>query len=91
MVKASDSKSDGLCPRRFESCPLRNIFEAKTIVEFHLLHICVQFYRKEGHDVRCLISIENWTKWLLAFPVVYTAYGDFQFGHHEREIFAAHR
>lgn len=23
MVKASDSKSDGVSPRRFESCPLR--------------------------------------------------------------------
>ena len=26
MVKESDSKSDGLCPHRFESCRLRNIF-----------------------------------------------------------------
>ena len=63
----------------------------KRYLKFKFLHICVKFCRKEGHDVRCLISIENWTKWLLAFPVVYTAYGDFQFGHHEREIFAAHR
>ena len=28
---------------------------------------------------------------MLSFPVVYTNYGDFQFGHHEREVFAAHR
>ena len=26
MVKESDSKSDGLCPHRFESCRLRNFF-----------------------------------------------------------------
>ena len=26
VVKASDSKSDGLCPRRFESCRLRDFF-----------------------------------------------------------------
>ena len=26
VVKASDSKSDGVSPRRFESCPLRRIF-----------------------------------------------------------------
>lgn len=25
MVKASDSKSDGVSPRRFESCPLRPV------------------------------------------------------------------
>ena len=25
VVKASDSKSDGLCPHRFESCPMRII------------------------------------------------------------------
>ncbi len=28
---------------------------------------------------------------MLSFPVTYTQYGDFQFGYHEREIFAAHR
>ena len=28
---------------------------------------------------------------MLSFPVVYTAYGGFQFGYHEREVFAAHR
>ena len=44
-----------------------------------------------GHEVRCVISIENWTRWMLGFPVVYTNYGDFQFGFHEREVFAAHR
>eukprot|EP00094_Tigriopus_californicus_P012301 TCALIF_11890-PA protein Name:"Similar to Conoporin-Cn1 (Conus consors)" AED:0.18 eAED:0.19 QI:0/0/0/0.66/1/1/3/0/211 len=37
------------------------------------------------------MSIENWTRWMLSFPVVYTHYGDFQFGFHEREVFAAHR
>ena len=26
VVKAFDSKSNGLCPRRFESCRLRNLF-----------------------------------------------------------------
>lgn len=35
--------------------------------------------------------IENWSKWMLNFPVVYTQYGDFQYGFHEREVFPAHR
>ena len=34
----------------------------------------------DGHEIRCIISIENWTKWMLTFPVVYNLYGDFQFG-----------
>lgn len=25
-----------------------------------------------GHEVRCILSIENWSKWMLSFPVVYT-------------------
>ena len=45
----------------------------------------------EGHEVRCIISVENWSKWMLSFPVVYTQYGDFQYGFHEREIFPSHR
>ena len=45
----------------------------------------------DGHEVRCILSIENWSRWTLGFPVVYTHYGDFQFGFHEREVFAAHR
>lgn len=45
----------------------------------------------EGHEVRCIISIENWSKWMLSFPVVYTLYGDFQYGYHEREVFPSHR
>jgi hypothetical protein len=45
----------------------------------------------EGHEVRCIISIENWSKWMLSFPVTYTLYGDFQYGYHEREIFPSHR
>lgn len=48
-------------------------------------------HRNDNHEVRCIISIENWSRWMLAFPVVYTHYGDFQFGYHEREVFAAHR
>jgi hypothetical protein len=32
----------------------------------------------EGHEVRCIISIENWSRWMLSFPVTYTLYGDFQ-------------
>ena len=36
--------------------------------------------RASGHDVRCLIHIENWTKWSLAYPVFYTRYGHFQRG-----------
>ena len=31
-----------------------------------------------GHEVRCIMVIENWSKWMLNFPVVYTQYGDFQ-------------
>ena len=45
----------------------------------------------DGHEVRCIISVENWSKWMLSFPVVYTRYGDFQYGFHEREIFPSHR
>ena len=45
----------------------------------------------DGHEVRCILSIENWSRWTLGFPVVYTHYGDFQFNFHEREVFAAHR
>ena len=45
----------------------------------------------DGHEVRCIMSIENWSQWMLSFPVVYTQYGDFQYGFHEREIFPAHR
>ena len=45
----------------------------------------------DGHEVRCVMVIENWSKWMLNFPVVYTQYGDFQYGFHEREIFPAHR
>ncbi|XP_040575684.1 conoporin-Cn1 [Lepeophtheirus salmonis] len=45
----------------------------------------------DGHEVRCLVSIENWTKWILSYPVVYQHYGHFQFGYHEREIFPSHR
>jgi len=45
----------------------------------------------EGHEVRCIMVIENWSKWMLNFPVVYTQYGDFQYGFHEREVFPAHR
>ena len=37
------------------------------------------------------MSIENWSQWMLSFPVVYTQYGDFQYGFHEREVFPAHR
>ena len=32
----------------------------------------------DGHEVRCILSIENWSRWTLGFPVVYTHYGDFQ-------------
>jgi len=28
---------------------------------------------------------------MLSFPVVYTLYGDFQYGYHEREVFPSHR
>ena len=45
----------------------------------------------EGHEVRCVMVIENWSRWMLEIPVVYTQYGDFQYGFHEREIFPAHR
>ena len=45
----------------------------------------------DGHEVRCIMSIENWSQWMLSFPVVYTQYGDFEYGFHEREIFPAHR
>lgn len=45
----------------------------------------------DGHEVRCIMSIENWSQWMLSFPVVYTQYGDFQYGFHEREVFPAHR
>lgn len=47
--------------------------------------------RNTGHDVRVLIVVENWTKWLLCYPVVYHHYGGFQGNFHEREVFPAHR
>jgi hypothetical protein len=47
--------------------------------------------KSDGHSVRCILSIENWSRWTLGFPVVYTHYGGFQFNFHEREVFAAHR
>jgi len=56
-----------------------------------LNYASVRALRNDGHEVRCVISIENWTKWLLSFPVTYANSGDFQFGFHEREVFAAHR
>ena len=65
--------------------------------DFDMLHIleppfapCL-FLLLLGHEVRCIIVIENWSRWMLNFPVVYTQYGDFQYGFHEREIFPAHR
>ena len=36
--------------------------------------------KSHGHEIRCLIHIENWTKWLLGYPVYYTKYGVFQRG-----------
>ena len=53
--------------------------------------LCLNFLLLLGHEVRCIIVIENWSRWMLNFPVVYTQYGDFQYGFHEREIFPAHR
>ena len=47
--------------------------------------------KNDGHEVRCLLSVENWSRWTLGFPVVYNHYGGFQFNFHEREVFAAHR
>jgi len=44
-----------------------------------------------GHPVRCIINIENWTKWLLGYPVFYFKHGTFQKGFHEREVFPSHR
>ena len=31
-------------------------------------------------QVRCIIHVENWTKWLLGHPVYYFKYGHFQRG-----------
>jgi len=42
-------------------------------------------------QVSCTISIENWSKWLLANPVYYLQYGKWSQNHHEREIFPSHR
>jgi len=44
-----------------------------------------------GHEIRCIINIENWTKWLLGYPVFYLKHGTFQKGFHEREVFPSHR
>ena len=38
VVKESDSKSDGLCPRRFESCSSRTFFKSEHI------HIRIYFH-----------------------------------------------
>merc|ERR1711915_672979 len=42
-------------------------------------------------QVSCTISIENWSKWLLANPVYYLQYGKWSQNYHEREIFPSHR
>ncbi len=34
----------------------------------------------EGHEMRCIINIENWTQWLLGYPVFYFKHGYFQPG-----------
>ena len=36
--------------------------------------------KKTRHDIRCLVNIDNWTKWLLGYPTYYTKYGVFQNG-----------
>jgi len=43
------------------------------------------------HQVGCIINIENWTQWLLGYPVYYFKYGHFQTKFHEREVFPSHR
>ena len=30
------------------------------------------------HQIGCIINIENWSKWLLGYPVYYFKYGAFQ-------------
>jgi hypothetical protein len=32
------------------------------------------------HEMRCLINIENWTQWLMGYPVFYFKHGTFLSG-----------
>jgi len=44
-----------------------------------------------SHQISCIINIENWSKWLLGYPVYYFKYGTFHTTFHEREVFPSHR
>ncbi|XP_023328862.1 tereporin-Ca1 [Eurytemora carolleeae] len=44
-----------------------------------------------GHQVRCILNVENWTRWLLGYQVFYFKHGTFQKGFHDREVFPSHR
>ena len=44
-----------------------------------------------GHGARCLINIENWSKWTLNSPMVYIEKGNLQYGFQEREIVPSNR
>ena len=49
------------------------------------------FRHDGGHAVRCIISIENFSRWNLSNPRVLNESGEFQYGFHAREILPARR
>jgi len=44
-----------------------------------------------SHQVSCVINLENWSKWLLSYPVYYFRHGTFHSSFHDRDVFPGHR
>jgi hypothetical protein len=42
-------------------------------------------------QVSCIVNVENWSKWLLSYPVYYFKHGTFHPRFHDRDVFPAHR
>ncbi len=59
VVKASDSKSDGIFPRRFESCWLRMIF--LPIKQFHQITWAPKFLLPAINLFMSMTEIFSWT------------------------------
>ena len=56
MVKESDSKSDGLCPHRFESCSSR-IFSPNSKSAFYRNYVIAEFFQSatnKGLSLDCV-------------------------------------
>ena len=59
MVKESDSKSDGLCPHRFESCSSRIFFSSNSKSAFYRSHVIAEFFQSATNKGLSLDSVSN--------------------------------